>query len=173
MDKSKFQYEALKWMYELEMLNSPQIINQLKLNILLVSKRIKDAEFLIYRENKQMLVLLQLTWVGRKFFKRVLFEEVYDVLSQLLPSFNFRVTDDPKIMNMAVAKVKQALTGGKNESPNNNIADTDKSASSKQSDSVSTSDSDNKVSTESDSEKQSEITETVRVEVSSDDSKKE
>lgn len=48
--------------------------------------------------------------------------DVQDVLSQLLPSFRFRITDDPKIMQLAVDRVKQALTGGtydKTSNPSN------------------------------------------------------
>lgn len=116
MDKAKYQYEGVKWLYEMEMLNHPQLINQIKLNILMVSNRIKEAELLIYRENKSMLVLLELSWFGRRsWIKKQIFASVHDILSQLLPSFRFRVTDDPKIMEMAIAQIKRALTGGLNE----------------------------------------------------------
>ena len=117
MDKFRYQLEGLKWLAELEMLNHPQLINQLKLNVMMTSKHIKEVELLIYRENKSMLVLLELSWLGRKFFKKSIFADVEDVLTQILTSFRFRVTDDPKIMEMAVAKVKRAL-GGINESTN-------------------------------------------------------
>jgi hypothetical protein len=110
MDRLKYQLEGIKWLAELELLNNPQLINNIKLNILVVSKQIKEVELLIYRENRTMLVLLELSWFGHRFFKRRIFEEVEDSLSQILPSFRFRVTDDPKIMELAVARVKQALT---------------------------------------------------------------
>lgn len=87
----------------------------------MVSKQIKEVELLIYRENHAMLVELKLSWLGRKFYKRRIFEDVQDALTQLLPSFRFRVTDDPKIMIMAVDRVKKALTGGSSE----NVNDTD------------------------------------------------
>lgn len=120
MDKPKYQYEGMKWMFELELLNSPQVINQLRFNILVVSKHIKEVELLIYRENKSMLVLLDLSWIGRTFLKKRIFTEVQEVLNLLLPSFRFRVTDDPKIMEMAVERVKKALTGGNsNENTSN------------------------------------------------------
>jgi hypothetical protein len=118
MDGQKLQHAGLKWLQELELVNDPQLINQLKMNVLLCSSRIKEVEFLIYRENKSILVLLELTWFGRKFFKRSIFAEVEDVISQMLPTFKFRVIDDPRILAMAVAKVKHALTGGRNEDPN-------------------------------------------------------
>lgn len=124
-DNTKYQYKGLKWLMEMELLNDPQAINTLKLNILMTSKRIKEVELLIYRENKTMLVLLDLTWIGRKFFKKTIFEEVEGALVQLLPSFRFRVTDDTKIMGMAIAKVKKALIGGSNENPSNRISSND------------------------------------------------
>lgn len=119
MDKGKFQYEGLKWLAELELLNHPQLINQLKFNILTVSKQIKEVELLIYRENKSMLVLLELGWIGRTFQKKRIFTEVQEVLTLLLSNFRFRITDDPRIMEMAIEKVKKALTGGSNENASN------------------------------------------------------
>lgn len=121
MDGRKLQHAGLKWLQELELVNDPQMINQLKMNVLLCSKRIKEVEFLVYRENKTTLVLLELSWLGRKFFKRSIFAEVEDVLSQMLPTFRFRVTDDPAIMKMAIARVSRALTGGRNEDHNTSV----------------------------------------------------
>lgn len=123
MDKSKFQYEGIKWIMEMELLNHPQAINTIKFNVLMVSKRIQEVELLIYRENKSMLVLLELSWFGRKFRKKQIFTEVHEALSQLLPSFRFRVIDDPRIMQMAVERVQKALTGGNNENSINNGSD--------------------------------------------------
>jgi hypothetical protein len=119
MDKRNYQYEGMKWLHEMELLNHPQVINTVRFNILMTSKRIKEVELLIYRENKSMLVLLELSWLGNKFFKRQIFEDVQDSLTQLLPSFRFRVTTDPKIMEMAVELVKKALTGGTREKDSN------------------------------------------------------
>ncbi len=127
-EKQKYQVDGLKWLHELEVLNHPQVINNIKLNIFITSKHIKEVELLIYREKKSMLVLVELGWFGRKFFKKRIFEDVHNTLQQLLPSFRFRVTDDPAIMNLAVERVKQALSGGTHEkasnpalSPNNEL----------------------------------------------------
>lgn len=133
MDRTKYQAEGMKWFLELELLSHPQVVNNLKLNILAVSPRIREVELLIYREQKSMLVLLDLTWIGRKFFKKRISEEVQDILSQMLPSFRFRVTDDPKIMKMAIDLVKKALTGGKNDQNNNPSNVTNKHGSEQQS----------------------------------------
>ncbi len=170
MDKLKYQYEGVKWLVELELLNHPQVINTIRFNVLLASKRIKEVELLIYRENKSMLVLVDLTWMGRKFFKQRIFTEVQDVLTQLLPSFRFRITDDPRIMELAVERVKQALTGGKNENTTNE-------SNNLVSDSVTVNTAEPSVgsteSIESSSKEQPESTTEVRQEPSSDDSKQE
>lgn len=115
MERTKYQYEGIKWLMEMELLNDPQAINTVKLNVMMASNRIKEVEILIHREKKSMLVLLELTWIGRKFLRKRIFGDVHDILSQLLPTFNFRVIDDPKIMQMSVERVKQALSGGKYE----------------------------------------------------------
>jgi hypothetical protein len=69
MDNSKFQYEGMKWLMELELLNHPQAINTIKFNIMMTSNQIKEVELLIYRENKTMLVLLE-RGLGRSSLKR-------------------------------------------------------------------------------------------------------
>lgn len=115
-DKQKYQHESLKWLFELDLLNQPQAINTIKFNILAISERIKEVELLIYREKKSMLVKVELTWLGRKFFKKRIFADVNEMLTQLLPSYRFRVTDDQAILDLAVAQVTKALTGGTNES---------------------------------------------------------
>lgn len=117
--RHKFQYNATKWMVELELTNNPQVLNIIKFNILMVSKQIKEVELLIYRENKSILVFLELSWFGRKFLKKSIFPEVQEVIHNLLPNFRFRITDDPKIMELAVDLVKKALSGGTYENDGN------------------------------------------------------
>lgn len=129
MDESKFQfqYAGLQWLKEMEIVDHPQFVNHLKLNILMVSKRIKEVELLVSRENKQILVYVDLTWLGRKFFKKTIFLETEDILAQLLPSFRFRVIDNPQLFNLAVEKIKKALSGGSSgviqNSPNVVVSD--------------------------------------------------
>lgn len=156
MDKLKFQFAGINWIREMEILSNPQLINQLKMNILNVSKRINDIELLIAEENRQMLVYVQLSWLGRKFFKRQIFEETEEVLSQILPSFKFRVTDDPKLFALALEKVKEALT----RRPKNEVRNLDPATDSKSVPSVGSSADGTKVDStpsnvETDSKKQS------------------
>jgi hypothetical protein len=119
MERQQFQYEGLRWLYEMQLINHPQVINNLKMNVLLISKSIRDVELLIDRENKKMLVYLDLSWFGRKFKKNHIFSETEIILSQLLPAFRFRIIDDPVIFNMAVEKIKKVIVGGKSELKNN------------------------------------------------------
>lgn len=112
--KQQYQYEGIKWIMEMELLNHPQAINTIKLNILSISPGIKEVELLIHREQKSILILVQLSWFTRTFRKKQVFSEIYELMTQLIPSFKFRVTEDQKIMEMAVNRVKQAL-GGKYE----------------------------------------------------------
>lgn len=115
-DRNKFQVEGVKWLQEMEMVNHPQFLNNLKLNILMVSKRIREVEFLIYREQKSILIYIELDWFTRRFSRKVtkkdILLDVNDVVEKILPSFRFRVVDDPDIMNLSITKVKNAITGG-------------------------------------------------------------
>jgi hypothetical protein len=173
MDKSKYQYEGMKWLFELELLNHPQVINTLRFNILMVSKSIKEVELLIYRENKSMLVLVDLSWFGRKFSKKRIFTEIHETLSQLLPSFKFRITDDPKIMEMAVERVKKALSGGTNENASNSNNSTSNDSSSPVSGPATKIETDRGVSDSQPSvEESSKTSETVRQSIGPDDSSK-
>lgn len=110
----KFQVAGLKWMFEMELLDdkNPAPINVMKMNVLSVSPKIREVEFLIFREGRQILVLLDLSWFTRKVFKKKvgqIFQDVQEVLSQLLPNFRFRVTADPHIMELAIANVKETF----------------------------------------------------------------
>lgn len=175
-EKSKFQYEGMKWIMELQLLNQPQAINTIKFNILMASPRIKEVELLIYRENQTMLVLLDLTWFGRKFQKKQIFSDVQDALSQLLPSFRFRVTDDPNIMTLAVERVQKALTGGLNENTSGDLP-SNFSVSVKGINDSDTPEKDASIgsteSPDSGKEEPSEVGEQVRGEVIKDNSSKE
>jgi hypothetical protein len=118
-DKFNFQHQGLKWIYEMELINSPQLINNLKLNILSVSESISETELLMSADHKAILVLLDLTWFGRVFKKREIFLEVEERIKQLLPSYRLRVIDDKELFKLAVKKVQSALTGGKKNEKSN------------------------------------------------------
>lgn len=121
-DKLKFQYNALKWVFEHQLLDDPQVMNHLAMNVFDVSKSIKDVEFLLARDQRQLLIYVELSWFGRTFKRKSLFEETENALAQMLPTFKFRVTDDPKIFKMSLDNVKKALTGGSREVSTQSIA---------------------------------------------------
>jgi len=106
-DKVKMQVGALKFLYEIELLDDPNLLNNLKLNILAVSKRIRETEILsLHRfERKEMLIFIDLTWWGRKFESERILSDVEGVISKLLPNFKLRVTQDKKILDAAVKNV--------------------------------------------------------------------
>ncbi len=177
MENAQIQANGLKWMAELELFvdekHSKALINVLKLNVLAVSNRIKDVELLIYRERRQMLVLLDLTWIGKLFFKRRIFEEVHEVLNQVIPTFQFRVIDDPAIMNMAVSKIEKLLKGDNNEVPNTPPSNALGSSSTKYDNQSSVVGSGSETSVGANNEEQSKAESEIRPESIKTDSSKE
>lgn len=115
-EKGKFQFAGLKFLYEMELVDDPQLINNLKLNIFDISSSIRDVEFLSSYHHRQMLIYIELSWFGRKFLQKGIEAEILDRVQQLLPNFKFRVTSDRKILDMALDRVKTVLKGGNNES---------------------------------------------------------
>jgi hypothetical protein len=123
-DKTRTQVAALKWLYELELFENPQVINQMKLNVLAVSSMLEDVEFLIYREKKSCLVSIHYKWWAKFFNKKQIKLDIEEIMSHLLPEYRFRVTDNPAIIKMSIQNLKNALRGGRdavrNISPNSN-----------------------------------------------------
>lgn len=117
-ERGKYQIGALKYLYEMELVDDPQLINNLKMNILMVSKHIKEVEFIASYHRKQMLVWIELNWWGRKFLKSRIKTSVYEILTQLLPNFSFRVTEDYSILELAQQKITRALSGESYENDN-------------------------------------------------------
>lgn len=110
-ERGKFQLGALKYLYEMELVDDPQLINNLKMNIMMASKHIREVEFIASYHRKQMLVWIELNWWGRKFLKSRIKADVYEVLTQLLPNFSFRVTEDYSILELAQEKIAKTLSG--------------------------------------------------------------
>lgn len=107
LEKIAVQQNGVKWLAEMELLENPQLLNTLKLNILMISKGIKDVEILsLYLYGKKdMLIWLDLKWWGY-FKERKLKEEAETVISTILPEFNIRVITNYEIMRLAVKKLK-------------------------------------------------------------------
>ncbi len=116
-EKGKFQFSGLKFLYDMELVDDPQLINNLKLNIFSVAPYIRDADLLSSYHHKSMLIWLDVNWLGRTFFEKRIVAGVSDRAQQLLPNFRFRVTTNRAIFDLALQKVKLALTGENNEVP--------------------------------------------------------
>lgn len=114
-DKSKFQYAGLKFLYDMELIDDPQLINNLKMNVFDVSSSIKEIDLLSSYHRKQMLIWLDLSWFGKKFLEQRIIVGVTDRVQQLLPGFKFRVTTDRAIFDLALARAEAVLKGENNE----------------------------------------------------------
>lgn len=117
-EKLGLQANGLKWLYDMQLVEDPQLINNLKLNILVTSRYIREVEILSSQAHKSMLVYLEVGSIARFFFKKRIQAEALDRLQQLLPSFRFRVIFDRQILDLAVEKVKAAtaaLPKGEND----------------------------------------------------------
>lgn len=118
-EKGQFQFAAIQWLFDMELVDDPQLINTLKLNILSTSEAIQEVELLTSQQHRQMLIYveLKLTWFQRTFFQKRILDEVERRVTErvrtLLPRFRVRVVNDRRIMNLAIEKVKFALTGSK------------------------------------------------------------
>lgn len=118
IEKGKFQFAGLKFLYEMELVDDPQLINNMKLNILDISGTIRDVEFLSSYNHRAMLIYVDVNWLGKTFFMKQIEAGILDRVKQLLPNFRFRVTADRKILDLSIEKVKTALKGEPNENAN-------------------------------------------------------
>lgn len=126
------QVNGLKWLYEMELVNDPQLINHLKLNVLARSKYIREVEILSSYSHKSMLVFVEMGKISKFFFKKRIEMEVLDLLRELLPNFRFRVIFERDILNLAIDQVKGAMTSslkGEQDEETNDAIDSDASTS--------------------------------------------
>lgn len=117
-DKFKMQYASLKWVYEMELVDDPQLINNLKLNLFSISAAVKEIELLASYHQKAILVWLELGWFGRRFLREKILLESEERLKMLLPNFRFRVITDRNIFDLAVKKAKSITKGENDEAAN-------------------------------------------------------
>lgn len=120
MEDSYIKFSGLKWLFEMELVQEPQVINAIKMNILMLSKHIKEVEILTVEQNKQMLILLKLNWIGRTFLRERLCDAAHEVILQMLPNFRIRVTADSDLFEKSLDKLRKAVQGVKDSSPNTN-----------------------------------------------------
>ena len=122
LDDNKLKTGALSWLYEMEMLSTPTLQNNLQENILLSNPSIQSCQILIIEDFKDILVFTKLGWFARKFKQKSISSSVESVVKRILPTFRVRVVADKSIFDLALKKVKDYY-GGLNENNNTDFND--------------------------------------------------
>jgi hypothetical protein len=105
---------GLKWLYEMEAVNSPVLQNNLYGN-LYAFPHVKDVELIMDRYQRKMLIYVKFSWFVQKFLKgrrKELIMAMLDQLQALLPSFEFRIIEDRTLFDLALKRMEQILFGG-------------------------------------------------------------
>ena len=121
-DKSKQNAQALTWLFEMEMINDPQLKFNLYQNVYICDKRIRDCKIFItpsFTYQKGILIWIKVSWLCRlfKYKKKEIEYNINSVMNGLLPSFKIRIIYDEKILALAQSKLEERY-GGKNEKIN-------------------------------------------------------
>ncbi len=113
--------EALSWLLEMELVNSPYVLNSLILNMFRTIKGIKDVEFVIDERQKKLLIYLKLSWFYQRFKSKQVQESVNDMVEQILPAFKRRVVFDRAILEKSIDimknREKEYVKGTKRSDP--------------------------------------------------------
>ena len=107
-EKHKYQMHGIKWLFEMELVSDPQLVNTVKLNIFSVSNLIREVEIVMSQEDKKMLIWIEVSWFTKTFrIKKIrdIEQDIISILGKMLPNFKFRVITDISILNMAVDQV--------------------------------------------------------------------
>lgn len=121
-DRQQYQIQGMQWLYEMEVLNHPQLVNNLKMNIMVVSDKIKEVELLISRPHKSIMIWIDvdLGWFRKEVKFNRIQADILDIMEQLLPSYRFRVVHDKAIMELAITRLEESLKGVEDEVSNTN-----------------------------------------------------
>lgn len=128
MEDNRLKTGALSWLYEMEVLNSPTLQQNLQENILLSDFRIKSCEILLLKDFKDILIYIELGFFNRIFRGSTICIEVASLIKRMLPSYRVRVITDRKIFELSLTKVKEYY-GGFDENSNNSTHDESKQSS--------------------------------------------
>lgn len=110
--------DALKWLYEMEAVDSPVLRANLYENIFMADKSIDDCAVWVtpsFTYQKGVLVWIKLTRWGKWFKKKEVAARIKSIVNELLPSYDVRIVEDRNILELAQKKVEEVY-GGKNES---------------------------------------------------------
>jgi hypothetical protein len=111
--------EGLSWLLELQLLQNPELLNAIVLNIFKLSNRVKNLEFLADQNNKRLLIWLELDWLGKNFHKKNIERSVMEMLVSVIPNFKIRVCYDRVLFDKAVKTVEELKSGKKNPTTTN------------------------------------------------------
>lgn len=113
-DKAKLmQINGLKWLREMEIVDDPYLLSNVKLNLYSVSRFIKDVEILLSKNHKAVLVYLKVGKVAQYFYGNYILDESLETLKSFIPNYSFRVVFDKKVFDKSLELVQKALKEGK------------------------------------------------------------
>lgn len=121
----RFQKAAQAWIFEMNLINNPQAIDIIRLNVLMSSKYIKTCELLVSLEHTAILVWVDIpgkftNWrLGRKGLKNIC-EDAERLLKKLMPSFAIRVTNQKEIFELSLKRIQELAEGTFDEKSNPN-----------------------------------------------------
>lgn len=120
---------ALKWLYEMEIVDNPVLKSNLYENVFMSDSGIQDCAVWIVPEfthQKGILVWIKLKRWSKWFKKEEVLAKVKNVVKELLPSYEVRVTEDRNILKLAQDKIKEVYGEVEDEKSNTiNNDDTD------------------------------------------------
>lgn len=100
---------ATGWLLQNGLINNNVMKSTIMLNIYKVSERIKNVELMIDLSKEKMLILIELDGFGRLFKKRIIASNVMDMMQEALPTYEFRITYDPKLFELSQTRYKEFL----------------------------------------------------------------
>jgi len=113
-DKQSLHSDALAWMREMEFIENDYFLNSLILNIRKVPY-VKHIEIITQKVSRQMLIYLELNWWGKTFKEAKIAEIVLNMMTEALPSYNFRVIYDKELLAKAEERIKKIVEKSDNE----------------------------------------------------------
>lgn len=88
-EKTQYLNSAVSWLYENEIVDNPQLLNHLYLNIFSISKRIKDVELVINSLKKHINIYLEFDFLGKLLKSESKVQmTVSENLKELLPKYH-------------------------------------------------------------------------------------
>lgn len=111
-EKLQFQYEGIKWLIDMEMVQDPKVITQLNVNVMGRLKQVRDIEYIIAPQPRRQL----LAWLDVSRYQNwrrgdSLCQDTERILKSILPRYEIRAVTDRKIFEMAMANLNEYLKG--------------------------------------------------------------